>query len=158
MLKLEAKTTDHKPDIQANQPLAEGIISLGKRGRNWSRLSNGELTIFARRFIEERGIRNRRGLQKTDIGLYNILLKRRLLDYVGFAERKKEVRNWASMSDEKIVEHARKFVEDNKIGTRAALRKKDGSLYNVLLQRGLLDKVIPIQHMLADKNPEIGPV
>ena len=49
-----------------------------KEQRKWG--TNNEVLAYARKFVEERGIRSRKELEKADEGLYTVLRKRRLLD------------------------------------------------------------------------------
>ncbi|MBU0533065.1 hypothetical protein KKB44_06250 [Candidatus Micrarchaeota archaeon] len=50
-------------------------------------------------------------------------------------------RKWSPMSDEEIVEYARKFMEEKGISGRTELSMVDRGLHNVLKRRGLLDEV-----------------
>jgi hypothetical protein len=45
------------------------------------------------------------------------------------------------LTDEQLVSHAQKFVEENGIKNRHGLKKSDSSLYEALRKRGLLDAV-----------------
>jgi hypothetical protein len=51
-------------------------------GRAWRRYSDDEFVQFAQKSIEVRKIKNRRGLQNADPGMYKALWKRHLLDRV----------------------------------------------------------------------------
>jgi len=64
-----------------------------------------------------------------------------LLEEVGFEERRRKQRSWKKMSDDEIVEFAKRAMEEKEIGSRKELENTDGGLYNVLWRRGLLDSV-----------------
>jgi len=119
--------------------LLDEVISEKREERDWSSMSNEDLISHARKFIEENEIKNRGGLYKADVGLYQVLRKRNLLDEV---ISEKEYRDWSSMSNEDLISHARKFIEENEIKNRGGLYKADGGLYYVLIKRNLLDEVI----------------
>ncbi len=130
----EAKTSK-------KEPLAEGlqVVPVDSAGRRiWRDISDEKVVDIARKFIEERGITGRRELKETEGGLYKVLRKRKLLDEVGF---KNKQRSWKSMSDEEIVEFAKKLMREKGITGRGESNKADSGLYDVLLRRGLLDKV-----------------
>ena len=50
--------------------------------RHWKSMRDDELVNYSKRFMEERTITRRTGLRKADNGLYNVLLRRNLLDRV----------------------------------------------------------------------------
>ena len=116
-----------KPACKPNpEPLAEGIIvPLNKHGhRNWISISDEKLVEYAGNFIKEKGITSRKELSVEDTGLYDVLRKRKLLDELSLETK---IRDWASISDEELVEHASKFIEKNKIKNSensAKLRQK----------------------------------
>ncbi len=116
-------------------------IEFEGKQRSWMRMSDGEIVEYARKVVEENGITGRRELYKADIGLYNVLRKRRLLDEIEVIEKRRKGRQWKDMSDEEIVEYARKVVEENGITRRAELCKTDTGLYNALQKKGLLNEV-----------------
>ncbi|MFH1684721.1 MAG: hypothetical protein ABH983_00285 [Candidatus Micrarchaeota archaeon] len=124
------------------EPLAEGLqinVPTDSRGRRmWRKLSDEEIIDFARRVLKENGITGRKELQDIDQGLYDVLKKRGLLDEVGF-ERK--LRSWNEMTDEEIIEIARRVIEMKQISERKALQKADRGLYVILAKRRLLDDV-----------------
>ncbi|MBU0533067.1 hypothetical protein KKB44_06260 [Candidatus Micrarchaeota archaeon] len=120
-------------------PKFSWIVPLDSRNRrSWSVMRDHELLRFARKFMEEEGIRGRKELEKSDSVLYQTLKKRRLLDEIIF-ERKQ--RNWESMSDEELVRYVRKFMEEEGITGKGELKKADNGVYIVLRKRGLLDKL-----------------
>ncbi|MFH1685137.1 MAG: hypothetical protein ABH983_02420, partial [Candidatus Micrarchaeota archaeon] len=47
---------------------------------------------------------------------------------------------WRKLSDEQIVEHAKKVIKKNSMTQRHELEKADNGLYKVLGKRGLLDE------------------
>ncbi len=57
-----------------------GLPNSNEKHRRWATMGDEELLAYARNFIAEKGIRNRKGLQKADGGLYQVLLKRGLLN------------------------------------------------------------------------------
>jgi len=100
--------------------------------------------------MEEKKITGRGELNSADSGLYRILRVRGLLDEVGFEEKKKE-RPWKSMSDEEVVEIAMRRVKELEIRERHGLKKTDSGLYQVLRERGLLDRIFsPIEKQKTD--------
>jgi hypothetical protein len=126
--------------VLAREPLLE-LPRLPKGRRNWASFSDEELVSHALKFIEENGIRNRKVLDKADSGLYFILRKRKLVDRVGLENSNVGYRKWASMSDDELVDFAKKIVEAKEILLRSELHKADSGLYTVLLKRKLLDEV-----------------
>ncbi|MCI0563091.1 MAG: hypothetical protein MN733_31825 [Nitrososphaera sp.] len=127
-----------------NKPLFEGLLPLAKKGKNgnrdWSAFSDKELVTYAQKFVEKNGIETRTGLCEADAGLYLILKERSLL---GKLKLKLLRRNWASMTDEQLVSHAQRFIQENIITRRGKLEKADSGLYDVLLERELIEKAIP---------------
>ncbi|MFH1685457.1 MAG: hypothetical protein ABH983_04070 [Candidatus Micrarchaeota archaeon] len=108
--------------------------------RSWSKMSDTEIVEFARGVMEENEISGKRELAKADNGLYTILYKSGLLDEVEFEERRRKQRSWKKMSDDEIVEIARKVMEEKQITKRKELEMTDRGLYGVLWKRGLLDR------------------
>jgi len=115
-----------------------GEIDFENKVRSWSEKSDEEVVELARRIIEIEKIEERSGLERADSGLYKVLLTRGLLGDVGF---KKKVRSWKDMSDEQIIEYAKKVMEEKKITRRGELQRTDHGLYEVLRKRKLLDEV-----------------
>jgi len=127
---------------EAREPLAELIVTMDSRGnRHWAIMSDDELVAFAQEHVEANGIRNRRGLYKADPGLYKALIGRRnssgkrLIDGIHFNERRKEKRDWASMSDDELVAFAQEHVDGKIIRNRYGLVKVDRGLYQILQRR-----------------------
>ncbi|MBU0533069.1 hypothetical protein KKB44_06270 [Candidatus Micrarchaeota archaeon] len=120
-------------------PKFSWILPLDSRNRrSWSVMRDQELVELARKFMEEERICGRKQLSKADIGLYSILIRRKLLNKVEFEGKQ---RDWKTMSDAELVEFTRKFMEGRKIYERKKLQKLDGGLYEVLRKRGLLDQL-----------------
>jgi hypothetical protein len=109
--------------------------------RRWASMSDEELVIFSKKFIHENGIRNRGGLARAYPMLYTVLKRKNLLDRVGLRNANQNHRNWASMSDDEIVEVAKKVVLEKRMRYRNGLAKEDIGLYVVLRKRKLLGKV-----------------
>ncbi len=120
--------------------LLDAVVPVKRKQRNWSSMNDTELISYAKKFIEENQIKNRKGLEKADVGLYQILIRRNLLDVV---IPEKQHRDWSSMSNKEFILFAKKFIEENGIKSRKDLYKADGGLCYVLRKRNLLDAVIP---------------
>ncbi len=127
-------------DVLRRRELMEAIGLPDLRGqvRDWTRMDGEELVVYTIRFIYENGIGGKKELSDADPGLYRVLRKRGLLDEIGIAEKQ---RSWAGMRNEVLVAHARRVIEEKKIGCKGGLRKADSGLYHVLRRRGLLDSV-----------------
>ncbi len=126
------------------EPLAEGlqiVVPTDSRGRLWSKMSDEQIVEFAQKFMEENEITGKRELKKADSGLCYVLRRRGLNDEVGFVEKQRKVRPWKNMSDEQIIEFAKKSMKEKKITRRKGLKKADPGLYNILRKRGLNDEV-----------------
>ncbi len=113
-------------------------VGFEERRRQWDKVSDAEIVEIVKRVMKDRKIYGKKELRKVDSGLYDILTKRGLIGDVGFARKR---RSWTKMSDEEIIELARKLMEENKISGKKELRDIDGSLYQVLTRRGLLDDI-----------------
>ncbi len=118
-----------------------GFVEQQRKKRSWKELSDEEVVEIAREFMDTIDITGRSELEKADRGLYSVLKRRELLDSVGFEEKRKKVRLWSEMSDEEVVELARKIIEEKGISGRTELNRSETSLYRVLKKRGLLSKV-----------------
>lgn len=108
------------------------------RHRNWAGKTDKELIAQAKRLVEEKKIKNRRGLEKADIGLCNTLRARKLIDLIGL---EKKARTWDSMDDDGLVAYAQKFIEENRIPNKGRFGKLNNALYQALRRRMLLDEV-----------------
>ncbi|MFH1685136.1 MAG: hypothetical protein ABH983_02415 [Candidatus Micrarchaeota archaeon] len=127
-----------------------GQIQFENKRISWQGVDNAELIKLARTMMEERGITSRSEFRKEDRnlfyilekrGLFYILEKRGLLDEVGFKEKRRKGRPWSDMSDEEIIEYARKVMKENGIRGKKELQKSDSGLYNTLRARGLIDEI-----------------
>ncbi len=107
----------------------------------WKDMSDEEVVGYARKEMEKKKITGRNELQKADMRLYSILRERGLLDEIGFEEKRRKDRPWKDMSDEEIIEYAKKGIGDNGINSRYKLQKDDSGLYGVLKRRGLFGRV-----------------
>jgi len=111
--------------------------------RKWCRYGDDELAQFSQSFIDRNGIKSRVGLENADPGQYDALWKRHL---IGRLEFPGGLCSWISVSDNELVQSARKFMEETGIGSRKGLENADGRLYRALWKRHLLDAVFaPIE-------------
>ena len=111
---------------------------LVKKRHDWASMSNEMLIEYSKEFIKAKGIGGRKELEKVNLRLYQILLKRKLLGKIGLG---KKLRNWKSMNDEKLFECAKELLNGMGIRGRAELAKADNGLYKILRKRRLLEKV-----------------
>lgn len=107
--------------------------------RDWKGMSDEELVGFADAFIKERGIASRKKLNTEDQGIYYALIRRGLLDKVALPKRR-EKRDWRSMSDAGLLRHSASLIERTGIRKISQLIRSDPSLYSSLKRRRLLDK------------------
>ncbi len=115
-------------------------IKFEEKRRSWKEMSDEEIVEIARKLMEQKGMAERTELSKFDYGLYQVLAKRKLLDDVGFVQKRKKKRSWKNMDDAELVEFAYEFVEKNEICGRKELSNADSGLYEILRIRGLLDQ------------------
>lgn len=104
-------------------------------------MDDPELLSYARRAIVQKEVLSPRGLQKIDSGLYSTLCRRRIIDRVVFAEKK---RSWAGVSDETVIAEAHRFMLARGIATKRGLQcdaEGGRAYYKVLSERGLLGRV-----------------
>ena len=118
-----------------------GFEQKQREKRNWSTMNNEQLIQHTQDFMKENGITGKRQLKKADPGLYNTLRKRNLLSKVGFEQKRREFRDWLSLTNDKLIQHAQAFIKEKGIIGRHELEKADRGLYNVLRQRKLIEKV-----------------
>jgi len=136
------KTQDAQCETAKLEPMAEGVIPLKKNGqRDWSSLSDAKLVERAQTFMRERGAFGRKEFLKDDVGFYQALERRKLLDNIGFEQKKKKPRDWSSLSDEQFVLHVQTFMKVNGITGKKELEKADHGIYSVLRKRKLLDRI-----------------
>lgn len=106
--------------------------------RRWASLTDDALVIYAQRFIDERGIKSREELCKADCGLWGALYYRKTIDGVKFEA---DERAWSRYSDEKLILFAQRFVDRNGVENSKQFANLDGSLYQALCQRSLIDRI-----------------
>jgi len=136
----EAKS--ETPSVK-KEPLTEGLAKEKKPRGFYAKMSDDTLVQSAQKSIEERKIRNRKGLEEADRGMHSALCERHLLGRLEFKENR---RDWASMSDDALVQSAQKFIEERKIRNRKGLENADPGMYRALWVRHLLDRVFaPIE-------------
>ena len=109
-----------------------------KKYGKWSRYSDEKLIEYAQKFVDERKIRNVRGLFESNGSLYGILYRRNLLGKVNFPKKRK---SWKDFSNKKLLAHAGKFIRENGIKKTSELNKANKSLYQVLIRRKLIDRI-----------------
>lgn len=111
------------------------------RGGPWSRMSDEQLIVSAKEFIEERGINSRWELREANRALHSALKRRGLLDETGLRSLIAHHKDWASMSDDLIAVFAMRLVRKKGIGSRTELAGLFPGLYSALRNRGLLGRV-----------------
>jgi len=116
-------------------------VGFARKRRDWESMSDGNLVIYARRFMEEKSIRARGELAKTDRGLYIALSRRGLLSKIEFRRKLREERDWKSIGDNNLVKYVKAFMKEKRIKFKSELENADKGLYEVFRKRGLLDKV-----------------
>jgi hypothetical protein len=106
--------------------------------RRWSLYSDDRLMAFAKKVMHEQNIFTRKNFRKLERGLYQALLKRKLLSRL---ELKTEERAWSTYSDDDFVEYAQRTVDGKGIVSKIDLMQKDGGLYGTLIRRKLINRV-----------------
>lgn len=86
----------------------------------------------------------RKELFKKDRSFYEELKKRGLIDIV--PRKRREPRNWSSMSNEEVIEYYKKYYNGL---SRGELFKKDPGFYNELRKRRLIDIVHVKRYCIA---------
>lgn len=115
-----------------------GKVGFVRKQRSWVGMGNDELIEHARKVMNEKGISTKKELENADLGLYNILRKRKLLDEVGFVETS---RHWMKMTNAEILSIALRIAKEKKITKRKDFDREDHSMYETLRKRRLLDAV-----------------
>ncbi|MBU0527726.1 hypothetical protein KKE92_04555 [Candidatus Micrarchaeota archaeon] len=118
-----------------------GFEEKRRKRRFWNDVSDEEIVGLARKLIEENGIRSRLKFKAADSGLHAVLRVRNLLDKLQFKEKSRTHTSWKDMTNEEIVEFARRLIKEKTIVTRKELRTEHRGLSAVLRRRGLLDQV-----------------
>ena len=117
------------------------MISLDSRGRkNWVKMSDEEIVEHAKRFMKEKEITYRKELEKANLGLLLTLQRRKLLHKIGLKRKRKERRDWSSISDDELVLYAKSIIKEKGIIGLTELYNADHALYEALRKRALLDK------------------
>jgi len=104
-------------------------------------MSDENLVEYAEKVMKEEGISGRKELQKADYGLYQALRRRKLLDKVGFDEKRRPSGFFSNKSNEELADYAKEFMKKKRISGRGELKKADYGLYETLRKRNLLDRV-----------------
>ncbi|MFH1685494.1 MAG: hypothetical protein ABH983_04255 [Candidatus Micrarchaeota archaeon] len=112
-------------------------VGFEDKQRSWKNLSNEGIVEIAREVMKSHKITSRSQLQEVDSGLCKILRARGLMDEVGFVE---ELRCWKDLSNDELVEFAKKWMKENGIIRRVDMEDNDSGLYHALRTRGLLDR------------------
>jgi hypothetical protein len=118
-----------------------GFEKKQQKSRPWKKMTDDEIIELTRKFMKENGIKGKKELQNADMRTYQALRKRGLLDRIGFEERKPKQRSWIKMTDDEIIELARKFMKENGINGKNDLEKADKGLCKILMRRGLIDRI-----------------
>ncbi len=100
-------------------------------------MSDEQVVLLAKRIMKENGTSRKSELEAFDSGLYQTLKKRDLIDEIGFEEKR---RSWKSMSDEEVLDHAKKLMREMNINGRTELKNADPGLYEILGERELLSR------------------
>ncbi len=123
------------------EPLAEGLQIVPRDSRErriWKTMSDAQIVTLARKVMKENEVSGRKELSKVDYSLYQVLVKRGLLDELGLEMK---CRSWSKMSNEEIVEIARKVMKEKGITKRSELQKVDPGIYITLAKRDILDRI-----------------
>jgi hypothetical protein len=131
------------------EPLAEGPAVHRKDGqRDWKSMSDERLVAYAKRFMEENGIRGKGELKDADMGLYLTFLRREkespgIMAKMGFVAK---YRDWQSLSDDELVSHAKALMLKAGIRGRGELQKAEPGVYHALSMRekacpGIMERV-----------------
>lgn len=106
----------------------------------WKGKSDEQIIEEAEKTIEKNGIMSRTELIRVDRGLYDILRERKLFGKLGFRAIKKQ-RKWSKMTDDEVIEYAKKVVEEEGLKMKSEIHGVDSGLYSILLKRKILDRV-----------------
>ena len=135
MRQITAKKAEQRRKKQ--EPLVEPPLTSDGR-RNWARMSDNELVKYTQNLVNEKNIPTSTNLFYFDNGLYDALIKRRLLPRLKFPFQRN---SWTKKTDEELVAYAQRVIQEEKIKNKRIFRKKEGGLYRHLLQRNLLDSL-----------------
>jgi len=116
-----------------------GNLVFRTRKRFWGNTSDEELIALAQRIIDEKRLLRPKELQGVDNGLMQAIWKRGLGQSLVFAEERRTIRDWSSMSDDGLVAHAQGLLDERGVKRRSDLEQEDYGLYQVLCKRRLMD-------------------
>jgi len=133
----QIQTNFRKATTSKKEPLAEGIRKIRPKGF-FPKMNDDELVSYAQKVIDEKRVKSRSCLRREDGGLYYTLEKRKILYKPVFEEGN---RTWKHIGDEKVLELARKIIDEKGVKTRTALQNEDSGLYTILTERKLLDRL-----------------
>lgn len=118
--------------------LLERLIKESRKTRSWASMGDEDIISHAQEFMEAHGITSRSRLAKLDGGLCMVLMRRNLIGRLPL--ERKDIRRLSSMSDEQLISYAQELIAQNSTESRVGLQRLDGSLYQVLWKRGLLER------------------
>jgi hypothetical protein len=104
---------------------------------NLKKLTDSQLLWRARKSMREKGIETRSQFSKIDHGLYKELKRRGLVSKL----KLQVIFKWASMSDEQLLQCARKLMKEKKIEYKKDLEEADGRLVQILRERKIYDRL-----------------
>lgn len=117
------------------------IAHLGLSTAMLSTMNDEELIRYTITVMKNNKIKTLNELNKVDSQLYREIRVRnitgKVIEVAGFG-----IKRWNTMSDDQIIEMARRKIAQHQINTRAELRKTDAGLYMALHKRGLLGTVL----------------
>jgi len=116
-------------------------LALKTRYGLFRNMNDADLMTYVKDVIQNNGIKTRKELEKLDGSIYRIVRERGLLDRIGLEMCVRGNGFFGEMSDEQLVEYARGVIRANKAKTITELYGADRSLYNVLVKRGLIEKL-----------------
>lgn len=140
-------------------------IGLGER-TVWRKMSNTEIINHALGIIRRDNITGRRDLEKRYRTVYDILIRRKLLDRVFTEiEENRETcdgipvgptgkRLWGNLDDNSLVDYARRIIEKNGLTRRSELEEFDRGLYYTLVKRRLMNKVFAEMEAVEKEDSE----
>lgn len=131
--------------VLTKRKLIDRVIPESRQHKDWASMNDDKIVSFAQEYIQMMRIKFRNELVKVNESLYAILRKRKLIDRLEFAEKR---RNW-SIPHDKLVIHAQNLIAENKIKNKMGLMKADYRLYQALRNRKLL-KRLKFEYNLRD--------
>lgn len=119
----------------------------------WRGYSDDELIQEAIYIIEDEGIKSREDLRRICTSLNSELRRRKLLARViPHTQKKRKDRDWQSMTDDEIVEYAKRVIEGQDITSIPELREADSGLWEVTYIRRKLRDRIPLLNKRKRKS------